>query len=66
MNAETATPQTSKMGKFSKPPKRVAYKIIINRELLAPDEVEKLMNAARSLGRHGHRDATLILNEGRL
>lgn len=31
------------------------------REYLTPDEVEKLMRAARSAGRHGHRDATLIL-----
>ncbi len=31
------------------------------REYLTPDEVEALMKAARSVGRHGHRDATLIL-----
>jgi type 1 fimbriae regulatory protein FimB/type 1 fimbriae regulatory protein FimE len=31
------------------------------REYLTPDEVERLMTAARSVGRHGHRDATLIL-----
>lgn len=28
---------------------------------LTPDEVEKLMAAARSGGRYGHRDATLIV-----
>jgi type 1 fimbriae regulatory protein FimB/type 1 fimbriae regulatory protein FimE len=31
------------------------------REYLTPDEVERLMEAARCTGRHGHRDATLIL-----
>jgi len=31
------------------------------REYLTEKEVERLMRAARSLGRHGHRDATLIL-----
>ena len=32
-----------------------------SREYLTADEVEQLINAARSLGRHGHRDATLIM-----
>ncbi len=31
-----------------------------SREYLTPHEVEKLIKAARD-GRHGHRDATLIL-----
>lgn len=31
------------------------------REYLTPDEIEKLMAAARSGGRYGHRDATLVL-----
>ncbi len=31
------------------------------REYLRPDEIERLMQAAASLGRHGHRDKTLIL-----
>jgi type 1 fimbriae regulatory protein FimE len=30
------------------------------REYLTPDEVEQLVAHARKLGRHGHRDATLI------
>lgn len=30
------------------------------REYLTPEEVEPLINHARKLGRHGHRDATLI------
>jgi type 1 fimbriae regulatory protein FimB/type 1 fimbriae regulatory protein FimE len=28
---------------------------------LTPEDVDRLINAARSVGRHGHRDATLIL-----
>lgn len=32
-----------------------------SREYLRPDEVESLMAAAAKLGRHGHRDETLIL-----
>jgi site-specific recombinase XerC len=31
------------------------------REYLTADEVDRLMKAAKSTGRHGHRDATLIL-----
>ena len=31
------------------------------REYLTPSEVEKLMTVAGKLGRHGHRDATLLL-----
>ncbi|RCX31707.1 tyrosine-type recombinase/integrase [Thioalbus denitrificans] len=31
------------------------------REHLTPDEVERLMAAARRQGRHGHRDATMVL-----
>ncbi len=31
------------------------------REYLTPTEVTQLMQAARHGGRHGHRDATLIL-----
>lgn len=32
-----------------------------SREHLTPDEVAKLRKAARELGRHGHRDSTMIL-----
>ena len=31
------------------------------REYLTPNEIDALMRAARKVGRHGHRDATLIL-----
>jgi site-specific recombinase XerD len=32
-----------------------------SREYLTPAEVERLMKAAERLGRHGHRDATMLL-----
>jgi len=51
-------PQTSKMGKL---PRRAKNKDVRTREYLTEQEVELLMNAARKIGRHGHRDATLIL-----
>jgi type 1 fimbriae regulatory protein FimB/type 1 fimbriae regulatory protein FimE len=43
------------------PPRRVPNKARRTREHLTPAEVEKLMTAAAKLGRHGHRDQTLIL-----
>lgn len=44
-----------------RPPKRVSNRERRTREHLTPEEVDRLMAAARRLGRHGHRDATLIL-----
>jgi type 1 fimbriae regulatory protein FimB/type 1 fimbriae regulatory protein FimE len=43
------------------PPRRVTNAIVRTREYLTPDEVAALEQAARSMGRHRHRDATLIL-----
>ena len=43
------------------PPRRVKNKTLRTREHLTPTEVDKLIIAAGKLGRHGHRDATLIL-----
>jgi type 1 fimbriae regulatory protein FimE len=44
------------------PPRRLRYADLRPREYLTPDEVERLLSAARTrLGRNGHRDATLIL-----
>ena len=51
-------PQTSKTGKL---PKRPENKDIRVREYLTEQEVNMLMNSAKKTGRHGHRDATLIL-----
>lgn len=43
------------------PPRRISNRERRSREHLTPDEVEELMDAAGKLGRHGHRDRTLIL-----
>lgn len=47
-------------GKVS-PPRRKKNADVRSREYLKPDEVARLQKAAGELGRHGHRDATLIL-----
>jgi type 1 fimbriae regulatory protein FimB/type 1 fimbriae regulatory protein FimE len=41
-------------------PKRAQNAALRSREYLTPEEVDQLINHARKLGRHGHRDATLI------
>lgn len=43
-----------------KPPRRVPYAQLRSREFLTPSEVEKLISAAEKVGRHGHRDATML------
>ena len=43
------------------PPRRVPNSALRSREYLTPDEVDQLIVAAKSTGRHGHRDGTLIL-----
>lgn len=53
-----AFPQSSKTGKLSKRRKNTEVRA---REYLTEQEVEALVKAARKAGRHGHRDATLIL-----
>ena len=50
--------QTSFSGKL---PKRQKNADVRSREYLTEEEVESLEKAARETGRHGHRDATLIL-----
>jgi integrase len=50
--------QASFSGKL---PKKPLNKNVRSREYLTEKEVDKLMVAARNTGRHGHRDATLIL-----
>ena len=47
-------------GKVS-PPARQMNANRRSREHLTPEEVDKLMKAAGAIGRHGHRDATLLL-----
>ncbi len=41
--------------------RRPKNKDVRTREYLTPEEVEDLMAAAKSAGRHGHRDSTMIL-----
>jgi type 1 fimbriae regulatory protein FimE len=54
--------QLSKMGKLVKaPPRRVKNPERRSREYLTVTEVEALMEGARQVGRHGHRDMTLIM-----
>ena len=43
------------------PPLRRRNSEVRSREYLTPAEIERLIASAKSLGRHGHRDATLIL-----
>ena len=43
------------------PPARRKNSEARSREFLTPDEVERLITAAKSVGRHTRRDATLIL-----
>jgi len=43
------------------PPRKPKNKSVRSREYLTPDEVAQLIKAAKSLGRHSHRDATMIL-----
>ncbi len=43
------------------PPLRRPNKDLRSREHLTAEEVYQLMASARSVGRHGHRDSTLIL-----
>ncbi len=43
------------------PPPKVPNVERRSREHLTPAEIDRLMAAAQRLGRHGHRDATMIL-----
>jgi type 1 fimbriae regulatory protein FimB/type 1 fimbriae regulatory protein FimE len=51
--------QHQKMGKM--PPRRRTNAELRSREYLTESEIGKLIKAAEKVGRHGHRDATLIL-----
>jgi len=51
-------PQASFSGKL---PRKRRNKDVRSREYLTPDEIDRLMNAAGKVGRHGFRDKTLIL-----
>jgi type 1 fimbriae regulatory protein FimB/type 1 fimbriae regulatory protein FimE len=56
------SPSTTRFRESSvKPPRRVPNAERRSREFLTPTEVESLINAAEKLGRHGHRDATMLM-----
>ena len=59
MRRSTAHRQPSFTGKS--PPRKPKNADVRPREYLSEEEVVQLMRAARRVGRHGHRDATLIL-----
>jgi len=46
---------------MTKPPKKIANIERREREYLTPNEMDQLIDAAKKQGRHGHRDATMIL-----
>ena len=56
-----APPATRFRESSNKPPRRVPNPERRSREFLTPAEVESLINAAEKLGRHGHRDATMLM-----
>jgi type 1 fimbriae regulatory protein FimE len=57
VGAARPTPENGKVA----PPRRIANRERRAREHLTPQEVDKLVSVAGRVGRHGHRDATLIL-----
>lgn len=59
MSASPSPPQTPFSGKF--PPRKPPNGTVRPREYLTFEEIHRLMRSARRTGRHGHRDATLIL-----
>jgi type 1 fimbriae regulatory protein FimE len=53
---------TSRAAPYSAiPPRRTSNKSRRQREYLTPDEVDQVLKASGQVGRHGHRDRTLIL-----
>ncbi len=52
---------TALRAKTRKPPTTENRKVVLSRDYLTPDEVERLMAAAGKAGRYGYRDAALML-----
>jgi type 1 fimbriae regulatory protein FimB/type 1 fimbriae regulatory protein FimE len=59
MSTSTNQRQASFSGKL--PPAKPKNADVRPREYLTDKEVDRLMKAASKVGRHGHRDSTLIL-----
>lgn len=55
------TQRKSSFSEKSQTPRKQKNEVRRSREFLTEQEVEKLRSSARSIGRHGQRDATLIL-----
>lgn len=53
--------KTPKMAKLSTPPRRKSNSELRTREYLTTAEIDAIRKSARAVGRHGHRDDTLIL-----
>jgi hypothetical protein len=61
VEVEFSDPKPRFRESFTMPPRKVRNAERRSREFLTPAEVESLIDAAEKLGRHGHRDATMIL-----
>jgi len=65
LSNRTANPQSRRitpiLAQQKKIPKRYNNATYRSREYLTEQEVAQLMNAASQVGRHGHRDSTLIM-----
>src|SRR5512139_2459490 len=57
----TFTPADTRKRESFAPPRRQRNAERRSREFLTPAEVESVITAAEKQGRHGHRDATLLL-----
>lgn len=60
LRPRNASRPTIENGKVAPPPRR-PNQASRSREYLTPKEIDRLIAAAKAIGRHGHRDATLIL-----
>lgn len=60
LRAGQDTPRDTENGKVT-PPRRQTNADARPREYLTPREMDRLMDAAGKIGRHGHRDKTLLL-----
>ena len=60
IRTRTRTTPSTENGKVS-PPRRIPNRLRRAREHLTAQEVDRLMTGAGRIGRHGHRDSTLIL-----
>jgi len=59
LTPQSTQASTAENGKV--PPRRQKNRDVRSREYLTDKEVSRLQDAARKIGRHGHRDGTLIL-----